>query len=84
MQPILAVGLVFLLGIGVRVLGERVGRRELIALGAIVAGVVGLALTGPGQSTDHADPEVLGPVIGGLTLAALTPYALRRSGGRLP
>lgn len=82
-QPTLALGLVFLLVIGVRMLGEEVGRREVLAVGAIVVGVIGLALTGPGQSADVADPVVLVPVMGGLGLLALAPYALRRSGGQL-
>ncbi len=78
-QPVLAVGLVSLIFIGVRVLGEEVGRRELLAVGAIVAGVVGLVLTGPGQSADHADTTVLAPAMAGLGLLALAPYALRSS-----
>jgi len=82
-QPTLAVGLVFLLVIGVRVLGEKVGRREVLAVGAIVAGVVGLALSGPGQSSDVADPVVLAPVMAVVGLLALVPYALPRSGGQL-
>ena len=45
-QPTLAIGVVFLLVIGVRVLGEDIGRREVVAVGAIVAGVTGLAALG--------------------------------------
>lgn len=78
-QPALAAGLVILLGIGARVLGERVGRREVLAVAAIVLGVAGLAATAPLPSTDHADSEVLALVIAGLALLALAPYALRSS-----
>ncbi len=82
-QPVLAAGLLSLIVIGVRVLGEQVGRRELLAVGAIIAGVVGLVLTGPGQSADHADAAVLAPAMAGLALLALAPYALRSSGPQL-
>jgi len=82
-QPTLAVGLVFLLVIGVRVLDEEVGRREVLAVGAIVAGVTGLALTGPAQSTNVADAVVLVPVVSALGLLALAPYLLPRSDGQL-
>lgn len=76
-QPILAVGLVALIVIGSRLLGEDVTRREVLAVAAIIVGVVGLVLLGPGQSRDQASPLVLGVVIGGLGLLALVPYALR-------
>src|SRR5450756_2048184 len=42
-QPTLAVGLLVLLFLGQRMLGEHAGRREHIAMGAIVLGVVGIA-----------------------------------------
>src|SRR5919112_4719356 len=41
-QPTLAAGLVLLLVVGTRVLGERVGRREVLGMVAIVVGVAGL------------------------------------------
>lgn len=82
-QPILAVGLVPLIAIGIRVLGEEVGRREVLAAGAIIAGVVGLVLTGPSQSADQVGPAVLAPAMAGLGLLALAPYALRSSGPQL-
>ena len=82
-QPTLAVGLVLLLAIGQRVLREPVGRREVLAVAAIVVGVAGLTATGPLPSTDHADPGVLAITMAGLALLALLPYALRSSGRSL-
>jgi drug/metabolite transporter (DMT)-like permease len=76
-QPILALGLIALIVIGSRLLGEDVGRREVLATVAIIVGVVGLVLLGPSQSRDQASPAVLALVIGGLALFALVPYALR-------
>jgi drug/metabolite transporter (DMT)-like permease len=46
-QPTLSVGLLFLLAFGERVLGERPGRREKLAVFAIIAGVAGIAALAP-------------------------------------
>src|SRR6476619_6900357 len=46
-QPVIASGLLLLLYLGVRVLGERVTWREVAAATAIVVGVVGIALAAP-------------------------------------
>ncbi len=76
-QPCLASGLVFLLWLGATRLGERPGRREAVAVAAVLAGVLGVALAAPERTTDHAGG-------GGIALAAilvaipmLAPYALR-------
>lgn len=82
-QPILALGLVALIVIGARVLDEQTSRREILAVAAIVVGVVGLVLTAPGDSGGQADPVVLAPAMAGLGLLALAPYALRSSGPQL-
>jgi len=49
-QPVLALGLVLLLYLGSRMLREAVGRREVLAVAAMVAGVAGIALAAPGRS----------------------------------
>ena len=63
-QPTMAMGLLVLLFFGQRMLGEHSGRREHIAVGAIVLGVVGTALCAPARSSTHTnnqiDPNVLG------------------------
>ena len=53
-QPCLASGLVVLLWLGVTRLGETPGRREYVAVAAIVAGVAGVAWAAPDRTTDHA------------------------------
>src|SRR5215475_2026481 len=53
-QPCIASGLILLLWLGATRLGERPGRREALAVAAIVAGVVGIGLCAPERSTDHA------------------------------
>jgi drug/metabolite transporter (DMT)-like permease len=76
-QPTLALGLLLLLVLGARVLGERVGRRELAAVALIVAGIAGLAAAAPDRSTVTGGT---GMTIAVAVLAALAvaPYALRR------
>src|SRR4051794_30679216 len=51
-QPTLALGLVLLLYLGHRILGERVGAAEMLAVGGIVGAVAVLALGGP-PGTSH-------------------------------
>jgi hypothetical protein len=76
-QPCLASGLILLLWLGIARLGERPGRREYTAVGAIVIGVAGVAWAAPSRSTEHAG---IVPVMIALVLIAvplLAPYALR-------
>jgi drug/metabolite transporter (DMT)-like permease len=76
-QPTLALGLLLLLFLGARVLGERVGGRELAAVALVVAGIAALAAAAPERSTVTGGT---GMTIAFVLLAALavTPYALRR------
>jgi drug/metabolite transporter (DMT)-like permease len=76
-EPALAMSLVVLLVIGSRVLGERVGRREILSVSAMVAGIALLAWAAPPRETDHAS---------GAGVIALVPYGLSvlgRSAGLL-
>ena len=52
-QPTLAVGLLVLLAIGERMLGEHAGRYEHLAMAAIVIGVIGAALMRAAAGHDH-------------------------------
>ena len=76
-QPTLALGLLLLLFLGARVLGERVGRRELVAVALVVAGIAALAVAAPERSTVTGGT---GMTIAFAVLAALAvaPYVLRR------
>jgi drug/metabolite transporter (DMT)-like permease len=80
-QPALAAGLLLLLVIGAKALGERVGARELAGVGGIVCGVAVLAWAAPPHSTDHAGTLGLAFALGALAVPALLPYAAGR--GRL-
>lgn len=77
-QPCLASGLILLLWLGATRLGERPGRREGVAVGAIIVGVAGVALVAPERTTDHAGT---GAIALALTLVAIpiaAPYVLQR------
>jgi hypothetical protein len=75
-QPCLASGLILLLWLGVTRLGERPGRREALAVAAIVAGVAGVALAAPGRTTDHAGTWAIALVLVLVAIPVSAPYAL--------
>lgn len=76
-QPTLALGLVGLLVLGSRVLGESVGRREIAAVVLVVAGIACVALSAPGRGTSTSE---LGAIVALVALGAVAaaPYVLRR------
>jgi drug/metabolite transporter (DMT)-like permease len=78
-QPIMALSLVGLLVAGHRVLGEPVDRSSLVAIGAIVGGIVLLALEVPTRGGDehHALLAITLALLGAMAVA---PYV--RRGGR--
>ncbi len=82
-QPSLAVGLVLLLALGVRMLGEPARPRDLVAVGAIAAGLGLLAWAAPEQEHVHAGAATLAVVLGGLAVIALAPWLLRARGPAL-
>jgi drug/metabolite transporter (DMT)-like permease len=77
-QPALAFGLILLLVLGARSLGERVGVRELLAVFGIAAGVALLAALGPKPSSHHAASLGLWIGFGGIGALAIVPFAVRR------
>jgi hypothetical protein len=77
-QPCLASGLLLLLWLGVTRLGERPGRRELLAVGAIVVGIAGVAAVAPDRSTAHAGAAAIAVALALVGLPLLAPYLLRR------
>lgn len=83
-QPCLASGLVLLLWLGETRLGERPGPRELIAVGAIVAGIGGIAWAAPQRSTDHAGTGAIGLALVLVALPVLAPFAFRKPLARRP
>ncbi|MFL5899052.1 MAG: hypothetical protein ACJ76D_11435 [Solirubrobacterales bacterium] len=77
-QPCLASGLVLLLWLGTTRLGEKPGRREYLAVAAIVAGIGGVAWAAPERSTDHGGAAAIALALLLVTLPLLAPYLLRR------
>ncbi|MCW3028535.1 MAG: hypothetical protein JWN81_1746, partial [Solirubrobacterales bacterium] len=75
-QPALAAGLLVLMFLAERLLGEHAGRYEYIAVSAIVIGMVGAALTAPPHTSDHAGGLTITLVLVGLGLTSLLPYLL--------
>jgi drug/metabolite transporter (DMT)-like permease len=83
-QPCLASGLVLLLWLGTTRLGESPGRRELISVAAIVAGIAGVAWAAPDRSTDYADADAISLALILVALPVLAPYAWRGSLSQKP
>jgi drug/metabolite transporter (DMT)-like permease len=83
-QPAMAAGLLVLLLFGERMLGERAGRREHLAVSAIVIGVVGAALCAPPHTTAQATDTTIAIVLGALGPASLLPYVMLRRFHRPP
>jgi drug/metabolite transporter (DMT)-like permease len=81
-QPMLALGLIVLLLGGARALHERVGQREWRAAGAVIAGVVLLALAGPAHTDAVPGPYATAAVLLALGAVVAWPYvAGRRASG---
>jgi len=78
-QPALGLGLIVLLVLGVRLLHERVGVREIGGAVAIAAAVAALAWAGPSEATSftRAGSWAVGIAI---VLTALAPFGLRLAG----
>jgi drug/metabolite transporter (DMT)-like permease len=77
-QPADAAGLLVLLFFGARMLHERVGRREVAAVVAIVIGIVVLTLAAPKRQVTQVDgADVLLPMAA-VALVAIAPLAARR------
>ena len=76
-QPALAVGLLLLLVLGVRILGEPVGRPEVVGVGAIVAGITLIAWGAPDHVEVHRSPGQVVAVVAILATLSVLPIALR-------
>lgn len=76
-QPCIASGLVLLLWLGATRLGEAPGRREFVAVAAIVVGIAGVAWAAPERTTDHAGAGAIALALVLVAVPVLAPYALR-------
>jgi drug/metabolite transporter (DMT)-like permease len=72
-QPTLALGLVLLLYLGHRILGEKVGRSEVIAVAGVVGAVAVLAWAAPPETSHHAGAGRLAAAMIPLAAVALLP-----------
>src|SRR5262249_18331039 len=81
-QPTLALGLLLLLAFGVKVLGERVGPREIGAVAIIIASVGVIAWAAPDEpgSVDRGPGLVV--ILAVLTAIAMAPCAIGLLGRR--
>jgi drug/metabolite transporter (DMT)-like permease len=77
-QPCLVSGLIVLLWLGATRLGEKPGRREFLAVAAIVAGVAGVAWASPDRTTDHAGTAAIAVALGLVAIPIAAPYVMRR------
>ncbi|MBK5220022.1 MAG: hypothetical protein JJE35_09600 [Thermoleophilia bacterium] len=79
-QPVLAAGLLLMLYLGVRMLGEQVGVAEVVGVLGITAGIGLLAWGTPaGTGTVSSQPAAISVMVA-MTMVALVPFALRGRG----
>lgn len=84
-QPTLALGLLLLMALGVRILGEHVGPREIAAVGIIIASVGVMAWAAPGEPGEVDRGAGLIFVLVLLSGVAVSPYVIGALGdGRYP
>jgi len=76
-QPCLVSGLIVLLWLGTTRLGEKPGRREYLAVAAIIGGVAGVAWAAPERTTDHAGTAAIALALGLVAIPIALPYLLR-------
>ncbi|MEA2350022.1 MAG: hypothetical protein QOG86_963 [Thermoleophilaceae bacterium] len=81
-QPTFALGILLLLALGSRVLGERVGRPQVFAALAVIAGVTGIALSAPPNSDQYTTGPALWLVLAALAVLAAAPHVAVRVGRR--
>ncbi len=79
-QPVLAAGLLLMLYLGVRVLGERVGAAEVVGVIGITAGIGLLAWGTPSGIETVTSQAAAISVMGAMAAVALIPFALRGRG----
>jgi drug/metabolite transporter (DMT)-like permease len=82
-QPALALGLVLLLTLAKRVLGERVGRLEMTGAALIGAGVTVVVLCAPDRRSTGGSAIAVAVTMAALGAVAIAPHLRRRRGAAL-
>jgi hypothetical protein len=77
-QPTLALGLILLLYLGHRLLGEPIGRREITAVAGLICAVALLAWAAPPETSHHAGSARLAAGLVPLALIVFLPLLLER------
>jgi drug/metabolite transporter (DMT)-like permease len=78
-EPLLAAGLLVLLAIGVKQMGETPGPTTLVGVLAIIGGTALIAVGAPEHSELHRGPVTVVVVMAALVAVSLLPFALRGS-----
>jgi drug/metabolite transporter (DMT)-like permease len=76
-QPVLSLGLLIVLVLGVRILHEPVGWREIAGVAGIIAGVALVAWGAPAHSEAHRGWAAVIAVFAGLSFAGILPFLVR-------
>jgi drug/metabolite transporter (DMT)-like permease len=76
-QPLLACGLLVLLAVARRLLGEMPTVDGWVGVGAIIAGIALIAWGAPGEQDTHRAAAAVIGVVAGLVLVSFIPFALR-------
>lgn len=76
-QPLLACGLLVLLAVARRLLGEMPSREALVGVALIIGGIGLIAWGAPGQQDTHRGAGAVIGVVAGLVLVSAIPFALR-------
>jgi drug/metabolite transporter (DMT)-like permease len=76
-QPLLACGLLVLLAVAHRLLGERPSFDALLGVGLVIVGIGLIAWGAPGAQDTHRGAGAVIAVVAGLVLASFIPFALR-------
>jgi drug/metabolite transporter (DMT)-like permease len=76
-MPLLATGLLLLLVLGVRMLGERVGRAEVAGVIAMIAGIALVAWGAPDHTETLRGPVRVALVVAAVAAASFVPFFLR-------
>jgi drug/metabolite transporter (DMT)-like permease len=79
-QPVQAAGLLLMLAVGARVLGERIERGAILGVAGVMVGLAVLSWGSPSGTDTPVTPGALGGATAGLLLISACPYAFRGCG----